>query len=61
MGRDRWNGPQTYDPTPEEIAAECERIREGWSAKETRKRSAWADAEPWAPPETGVDEASPKE
>lgn len=61
MSRDRWNGPQPYDPTPEEIAEHCERIRDGWPAKEMRKRAAWAQAESWTPPESGVDEASSRE
>lgn len=30
--------PWTADPTPEEIAAACERIRAGWSAAERRRR-----------------------
>jgi hypothetical protein len=27
------------DPTPEEIAAECERIREEWTEQQERKRA----------------------
>lgn len=29
------------DPSPQEIAEACERIRAGWSEAELRKRSAW--------------------
>lgn len=31
VSRDQWNGPQPYDPSPKEIAAQCERIRDAWS------------------------------
>lgn len=31
-----------YLPTPEEIAAECKRIREGWTRSEQHRRRAGA-------------------
>ena len=34
-----------YLPTPEEIAAECKRIREGWSRTEQHRRRAGATPE----------------
>jgi hypothetical protein len=30
------------DPTPEQIADGCQRIRSKWSPAEARRRSAWA-------------------
>jgi hypothetical protein len=47
---------QTADPSPEQIAAECERIRATWSEQETRKRSAWATSPRWVAPKVEVDE-----
>ncbi len=35
-------GKTSYDPTPEQIAEACERIRAGWSEAELRRRGAWA-------------------
>lgn len=40
----------SYDPSPSEIAAACERIRAGWSEAETRRRSAWQVCD-WEAPE----------
>jgi len=31
--------PQTYVPTPDEIAAKCREIREGWTLNERRRRA----------------------
>jgi hypothetical protein len=31
-------GVRVYEPTPEEIAAECARIREGWGPNEAARR-----------------------
>ena len=39
-----------YDPSEEEIAAACERIRAGWSEHERRKRMAWAESGEWTAP-----------
>jgi hypothetical protein len=43
------------EPTPEQIAAACERIRARWSEHERRKRSAWQDCE-WVAPAVAFDE-----
>lgn len=39
-----------YLPTPEEIRAECERIRSEWTEDDWRRRVSRCDAE-WTPPE----------
>ncbi|QDT75758.1 hypothetical protein [Lacipirellula limnantheis] len=43
MSEDGHRGPPpSWEPTPEEIAAECELIRASWSPAERRRRCAWA-------------------
>jgi hypothetical protein len=44
------------DPTEAEIAAACERIRDGWSEAEMRKRSAWATSPRWVAPTAEFDD-----
>ena len=48
--------PVFNDPTPAEIAAACREIRSHWSEHETRRRSAWAECEPWAAPTVEFDD-----
>lgn len=39
-----------YCPTPEQIAAECRKIREGWSEREHWKRAGFRQGRPrWEP------------
>jgi hypothetical protein len=46
---------RSIDPTPEQIAVACERIRAGWSEYERRKRAAWQDCE-WTAPAVAFDD-----
>ena len=44
---------QRYVPTPEEIAAECAKIREGWSEERWERQRTQADRG-WMPPVIGT-------
>jgi len=37
--------PPSYEPEPEEIRRECEKIREGWDEHEHRRRASLSNAE----------------
>lgn len=48
--RDMYDEHADYCPTPEQIAAECRRIREGWSEREHWKRAGFSQGKPrWEP------------
>ena len=42
-------GRERYTPTPEQIAEECRKIREGWSEDRWARQSIQAERE-WNPP-----------
>lgn len=48
--------PLPSDPTPDQIAEGCERIRSGWSPREKRRRSAWAHSGKWTAPAVEFDD-----
>lgn len=41
---------EPIDPTPEEIADACQRIREGWDEREHKKRAGENRGGGWTPP-----------
>jgi len=43
------------DPTEEQIAKQCERIRKGWSDREFYKRSGTEPPRGWTPPDLVLD------
>ena len=42
---------EPHEPTPEEIKDACEKIQEGWSEQDRKKRAGQVDNGGWTPPE----------
>lgn len=53
--RDRRQIPPRYEPSLEEIARQCELIRDGWCAA-TRRQRRIVPLVPWEPPAVDVAE-----
>jgi hypothetical protein len=51
---------RSIDPSEEQIAAACARIRAGWSEYERRKRSAWQTCA-WTAPAVAFDDEEPQD
>lgn len=56
MQEDVLNGLRPWDPSPEEIAVECEKIIASWSPAERRRRCGWAHTERVTVTEVHADE-----
>ncbi len=54
MGRAKREG-RVFVPTSHEIREACERIQEGWSERERRKRAGWIEGGRWLPPLVEID------